>query len=302
MADDPYTILGVPKDASQDDIRKAYRKLAKDLHPDLHPGDQRAEDRFKAVSAAYTLLSDPDKRAQYDRGEIDASGAERAQGFYRHYADDNVAGRYSSSSGFEDLSDLFTDLFGQRMRAGRTGPVAGADRHVAIQVDFITATTGGKQRLTLPDGQTLDVTIPAGIEDGKTLRLKGRGGPAPGEGPPGDALVRIAVRPHAFFRREGKDIHLTLPISFDEAVLGGKVEVPTLTGRVTMTLPKGANSGDVLRLKGKGIAPAGASLGDMHVTLTVMMPERLDTGLTAFAEEWRRTNSYDPRAKLWRDQ
>ncbi len=302
MADDPYDILGVPKDASQDDIRKAYRRLAKDLHPDLHPGDKSAEDRFKAVSAAYTLLGDPDKRAQYDRGEIDASGAERPQGFYRQYADDNFAGRYSSSSGFEDLSDLFTDLFGQRMRGGRQGPVAGADRHYALQVDFLTAANGGKQRLTLPDGQTLDVTIPAGIEDGKSLRLKGRGGPAPGDGPPGDALVRIAVKAHAFFRREGNDIHVELPIGFDEAVLGGKVEVPTLTGRVTMTLPKGANSGTVLRLKGKGIAPSGGAAGDMHVTLKVIMPAQIDADLAAFVEEWRKAHGYDPRAKLWRDQ
>lgn len=304
MSDDPYSILGVAKDASEGDIRKAYRSLAKELHPDLNPGDAAAEERFKKVSSAYHLLNDPDQRARFDRGEIDASGAERAQQpYYRQYADADGGGRYYSSSGFgdfEDVSDVFSDLFGGRAQGRHRVRARGRDQHYHLEVDFLDAVKGAKRRITMPDGTILDLSIPAGTEDGGLLRLKGKGGAGIGEGEPGDALVEISVKPHPLFRRDGNDILVDLPITLDEAVLGGKVEVPTVTGRVSMTVPAGTDSGDVLRLRGKGVETAGGAKGDQRVALTIVLPETIDEDLTSFMETWRKTHSYDPRAKLGR--
>jgi DnaJ-class molecular chaperone len=301
---DPYQALGVAKDASQDDIRKAYRRLAKELHPDLNPGNRQAEERFKEISSAYDLLSDPDKRARFDRGEIDASGMERPQQrSYRHYAEAGPGGRYGGHGGFEDMDDLgdvFADLFG---RAGRTGGggfrARGRDAHYRLDIAFLDAVNGGRQRITLPAGQTLDVTIPPGMRDGGILRLAGKGEPGIGGGPPGDALIEVSVRPHPLFRLEGNDIVMELPITLDEAVLGGKVEVPTVTGRVNVTVPKGASTGDVLRLRGKGMAAGGAA-GDQRIVLKVVMPKPVDDELAAFMEKWRTTHRYDPRSDLGR--
>jgi DnaJ-class molecular chaperone len=200
MSNDPYQVLGVAKTASQDEIRKAYRKLAKELHPDLHPDDKAAETRFKQVSAAYGLLKDPEQRARFDRGEIDASGAERPeQQFYRHHAQADHGGRYSSHPGFEneeDLAEFFSGVFGQQGQGRRTMRMRGRDAAYALEVEFLDSVNGAKRRITLPDGGSLDVTIPAGIRDGATLRLKGKGGPGMGGGPAGDALIEIAVKPH----------------------------------------------------------------------------------------------------------
>lgn len=301
MSDDPYEILGVPKDASRKDIRKAYRKLAKDLHPDLHPGDAAAEERFKKVSAAYHLLDDPEQRARYDRGEIDATGAERPQQhFYRQYAEAD-GGRYSAASGFEEFqgfSDLFSELFSGRTETHGTVRVKGHDTHYQLEVGFMDAVKGAKRRITLPGGESLDLTSPAGTKDGATLRLRGKGGPGHSGGPAGDALVRINVKPHPVFERDGNDIRVELPITLDEAVLGGKVEVPTISGRVSMTVPKGANSGDVLRLKGKGVKSGQGLAGDQYVILKIVTPERIDEDLSTFMETWRKTRRYDPRSKL----
>jgi len=304
MAEDLYSVLGVQKTASAGDITKAYRKLAKKLHPDLNPGDTVAEDKFKQISHAYSILKDPEQRGKYDRGEIDASGQERPQQqYYREYAGGPEGARYHSSAGFEDIgafSDLFGDMFGGAagMRGGRRGggqfSMRGQDAQYHLDISFLDAVNGTKQRITLPDGGTLDVTIPAGVSEGQVLGLKGKGMPGLGEGPPGDALVEVGVKPHPVFKREGNDIVVDLPISFDEAVLGGKVEVPTIGGRVAATVPAGSNTGQTLRLKGRGVK----GKGDQLVKLTVMMPETVDGDLKSFAEEWRKTHAYDPRGKL----
>jgi DnaJ-class molecular chaperone len=306
MAEDLYSVLGVAKTASAADITKAYRKLAKKLHPDLNPGDKAAEEKFKQITAAYDIVGDEEKRGRYDRGEIDASGQERPQQrYYREYAGGEEGARYRSTAGFEDIgafSDLFGDLFGERggARAGAGGrrfSMRGQDAHYRLDVDFLDAVNGTKTRITLPDGGTLDVTIPPGVTDGQVLRLKGKGNPGMGEGEPGDALIEIAVRPHPVFKREGDDILVEVPITLDEAVLGGKVEVPTIAGRVSVTVPPGANTGQTLRLKGRGIK-RGSKTGDQLVKLSVVMPERIDDELKRFAETWRESHRYDPRGKL----
>jgi DnaJ-class molecular chaperone len=324
MAEDLYKALGVPKSATADEIRKAYRKIAKASHPDLNPGDKAAEARFKAAQAAWDILGDPDKRARYDRGEIDAAGQERtAQQFWRRYADAKEGTRYQSESGyadFADFSDIFSDLFARGAGAGGAGGTAGAgrirtrgqDRRYHLEVDFLDAARGTTRRITVPrggpgggpgagpGGATLDVTIPAGVQDGTVLRLKGKGAPGLGGGPAGDALVELAVRPHRHFVREGDDIVLELPITLDEAVLGAKIEVPTIGGRVQMTVPKGSSSGDVLRLKGRGLKTKTGS-GDQRVVLRVVMPERVDAELEKFVKGWREKHPYDPRAELRRE-
>lgn len=307
MAEDLYSVLGVPKTASAGDITKAYRKLAKKLHPDLNPGDEAAEEKFKKITAAYDILGDAEKRGRYDRGEIDASGQERPQQhYYREYAGGQDGARYRSTAGFEDIgafSDLFGDLFGERggMREGGRGgarfSMRGPDAQYRLEVDFLDAVNGTKTRITLPDGGTLDVAIPAGVTDGQVLRLKGKGGPGIGEGEPGDALIEISVRPHPVFKREGDDIIVEVPITFDEAVLGGKVEVPTIGGRVFATVPPGSNTGQTLRLKGRGIKTKSGT-GDQLVKLSVVLPERIDDDLKGFAETWREAHRYDPRRKL----
>jgi DnaJ-class molecular chaperone len=294
---DPYQTLGVKKDAAQNDIQKAYRRLAKKLHPDLNPGNKQAEERFKEVSQAYDLLGDADKRARFDRGEIDASGAERPrQRYYRDFAEG--ASSYASDSGFADFGadDFLSEIFGRQARG--TLRKRGQDVHYRLPLGFLDAINGGKQQLTLPDGSVLDVIIPPGTRDGQVLRLRGKGRPGIGGGPPGDALIEIEVRPHHIFTRKGDDIHVELPISLREAVLGGKVSVPTPSGAVTMTVPKWSNTGTVLRLKGQGVPKPGGGRGDEYVSLKVMLPERPDPDLETFVSQWVPAGAHGPRQTM----
>lgn len=300
MTADPYAALGLTKSASDADIKKAYRKVARTSHPDLKPDDPKAEERFKAASAAYDLLKDPETRAKFDRGEIDASGAERPpqHGYYRDYAE-APGNPYRSGQGFEghdDMSDIFADFLRQRGQEGasfrsRGFDARGADQRYMLNVAFLDAVRGGKTQIVLPDGSAVAVKIPEGTMDGQTIRLRGKGGHGYGDGPPGDALVTLTVTPHPVFQREGGDILITLPITLDEAVLGGKVATPTISGTVSLSVPKGATSGQTLRLRGRGVK----GRGDQMVTLSIVMPPKIDAGLADFMETWRKSNAYDPR-------
>jgi DnaJ-class molecular chaperone len=300
----PYQILGVKPAATADEIRKAYRKLAKQLHPDLNPGKPEAEARFKAVSAAYDLLSDPEKRGRYDRGEIDETGAERPRYSYRPHAEGAEGWRYQPQGEMDlnDLDDLFA-AFGSAGRGRRGGSRAGSgeglrmrgpDRSFTMNVDFADAAKGDKKRLLLSPDEWLDVTIPPGIEDGQILRLRAKGSPGFGGGEPGDALIEVHVAPHPLFKRDGDDIRIELPVSLAEAVLGARIPVPTVTGPVTMTIPKGSDTGTVLRLRGKGIQRQ-ANPGDQYVTLKVIIGHPTDPELSEFAEKWAPSHAFDPR-------
>lgn len=296
MAADPYETLGVQRNATQEQIRAAYRKLARKYHPDLNPGDRTAEERFKAINSAHDLLSDPERRARFDRGEIDASGQERPQP--RAYYKDFAEGGYASEAGFADLAmddDLLAELFGlARNRRAFSAP--GADLHGTLSLTFLEAVNGVTKRLHLPDGSTVEVTVPAGVRDGQVLRLRGKGRPGIGGGPPGDLLVTIEVGEHHRFTRKGDDIHLELPVSITEAVLGARIPVPTPAGEVMLTIPKGSNGGTVLRLRGRGVKRPDGTAGDAYVTLRLVLPEGPDPALEAFLQGWAAGKAFDPRA------
>jgi len=309
MGVDPYKVLGVKKTATQAEIKKAYRKLAKELHPDLHPGDSRKKAEFQAVAAANDLLSDPEKRRRFDSGEIDASGHERPERqFYHQYADQDAGRRYDpgdAGGDFQDASDLFSELF-RRHQQGGSGQyrqefhARGPDVRYHLEVDFLDAARGTKRSVTMPDGKGIEITIPPGLRDNQTLRLRGKGGPGYGKGPAGDAFVTVSVRPHPVFVRDGDDIEVELPITFDEAVLGAKVEVPTISGSVSMTIPKGVSSGHRLRLKGKGISTGKGPAGNQYVRLKIVLPEKIDGQMEELAKRWRDHTDLDPRKELRR--
>ncbi|MDD3028765.1 MAG: DnaJ C-terminal domain-containing protein [Alphaproteobacteria bacterium] len=303
---DPYQILGISKNASASEIKSAYRKLAKKLHPDVNPGRKDIEQRFKDVTAAYDFLSDPAKRAQYDRGEIDADGQPRVfrgknpfEGGFRS-SRSNFGTDGDAFSSFGSMGDIFAEFMGAgaggrgTRRQPGSGGVRGSDVTYKTTVSFIEACLGGKKRLTLMNDKTIEITIPAGIEDGHKLRLKEQGLAGMG-GAAGDAIINIHVEPHPLFTRKNKDIYLELPISLPEAVLGAKITIPTLGGHVAVTIPKGANGGASLRLKGKGVAARPA--GDMFVKLKIILPHPLSADLSAFIETWAKKNAYNPRKK-----
>jgi DnaJ-class molecular chaperone len=296
---DPYDVLGVERSASLEDIRKAYRGLAKKLHPDLNPGNRQAEERFKEVASAYDILSDKDKRQRYDDGEIDATGAERPrQRYYKDFASQPDQ-PYANASGFADFADT-DDILSEflRQQAHARANARGPDLSYRLLVEFLDAVNGGTMRLDLPQGGTLDVRIPPGIAEGQVLRLRGKGAPGFGEGGPGDALVEVSIKPHRFFTRQGDDIHVEVPVTLTEAVLGGRITVPTPSGPVTMTVPKHANTGTVLRLRGKGVARPGGGHGDEFVKLKLMLPDQPDPALETFLSNWEAGKAYDPRRDM----
>jgi DnaJ-class molecular chaperone len=295
---DPYETLGVKRDASQSDIQTAYRRRAKRLHPDLNPGNKQAEQDFKDLSAAYEILRDEEKRGRFDRGEIDASGTENAERrYYRDFADAEAGGgsAYQSGEGFADFGgdDIFAEFFSRRR--GGTFRRRGADVRYSMEIDFLEAVNGGTRQVTLPEGQTLEMRIPPGARDGQTLRLRGKGNAGEGGAETGDALIELRVRPHPFFRRDGDDIRLDLPISLREAVLGGKVRVPTPAGPVVASVPENSSSGRTLRLKGKGVARRDGSRGNVYATLKIVLPEKQDPELKAFVAGWSAGKDFNSR-------
>lgn len=306
MADNPYDILGVTPRASDEDIRRAFRKLAKEYHPDLNPGNTAAAERFKKITGANDILSDPERRRMFDAGEIDAKGDPRGPQ-WRRPAGANTRGR-ATGSPFDDFgfSDIFSDVFGRTQtpggategrRTGRGFSPRGADLRYSLEVDFLEAVSGAKKRVTLPEGGVLDLTVPEGVTDGQVLRLKGKGTPGPQGAEAGDALVEIKVKTHQQFKRQGDDIAIELPITIDEAVLGGRIEVPTVSGRVHLSIPKGTSSGKTFRLKGKGVRGKGGIVGDELVTVRIVLPDEIDESLSYFFSEWRLKHPYDPGRK-----
>jgi DnaJ-class molecular chaperone len=305
---DPYEILGLDRTADEAAIKAAYRKLAKRHHPDLHPGDKKAADRFSELNNANDLLSDPEKRARFDRGELDAEGHEvppRGQ-FYRDFRGgpgggfgggpgaERYAGTQGDSAGFteDDIAAFFARHFNARGE-GANMHVPGADLQYALTLGFLEAANGTSRRVLLPDGRALDVKIPAGIDDGHTIRLKGQGRPGLGGGPPGDALIEVTVAPHPFFHRSGDDVIVDLPVTLKEAVLGASVSVPTIKGHVKLTIPPGSGDGTRLRLRGRGIRE-----GHQYVELKVAIPPGQEPALAEFLRDWTPSHPFNPRAGM----
>jgi DnaJ-class molecular chaperone len=305
LAQDPYKELGVARGANADEIRKAFRKLAKKHHPDANQGDTAAEERFKRISAAFDILGDEEKRRKFDAGEIDADGRETARAYGPNpFAEGAGAGGFRSAN-FEaaDLNDILGEMFGGR--GGQRGfggnfsgggfPSRGSDVRATLEIDLEEAIAGAKRRISFSDGRTLDVTIAKGAYEGQVLRLRGQG--SPGRAGSGDALIELTIRPHPAYRREGDNLVMDVPVSVPDAVLGGKVEVDTPDGPVTLTVPKGTNSGRTLRLRARGLSDSQGRRGDLLARLVVTLPEDVDPELERFAEAWRRDRPYSPRAR-----
>jgi DnaJ-class molecular chaperone len=302
---DPYSVLGVAKTASEDDIRKAFRKLAKKHHPDLNPGDKAAEAKFKEISQANEILSDPEKRRRFDAGEIDATGQEMPpRGFYRDQAGGPSGRKYQRAGGHEefvDMGGIFSEMFGERRGFGGAEgfDMGGLPVSYTLGVPFLVAARGGKQRVGLPDGRTLDIDVPEGTTDGTTLRLKGQGMPGIKGQPAGDAFVEIRVQPHAFFEARDNDIHVEVPVTLREAVLGDRIKVPTVGGSVMLSVPAGSNTGSTLRLKGRGLLDRkSGQRGDQYVKLKVVLPDKPDDKLKTFLDSWEAGKTQDPRQAM----
>ncbi|MCI0467728.1 MAG: J domain-containing protein [Beijerinckiaceae bacterium] len=318
---DPYTILGVQKSADMAEIKKVYRKLAKKFHPDQSK-DPKAKEKFAEVSAAYEILGDEKKRASFDRGEIDAEGKPRFHGFEGFGAEGPGFGRRPYAGAGPDFqhfeynfgggpgtggfsaSDIFADLFGAGAASGRKGRMRGGsaqkgdDVTLDATISLAEAAKGTNARVALPTGRTLEVTVPAGIEDGKQIRLKGQGHPSPVGGDPGDVWVTVRIAKHPYFRVEGRDLRLDLPVTLYEAVGGAKVNAPTLEGMVELTVPPGSNGGRTLRLRGKGLPGAHGQAGDLLVSLKIVLPDEADPELVALMRKWEAQKPYNPRAGM----
>ncbi|MDE2334660.1 MAG: J domain-containing protein [Rhodospirillales bacterium] len=300
---DPYETLGVARTATEEEIGAAFKKLARRYHPDLHPGDKEAEARFKEVSAAAELLRDKDKRRRFDAGEIDASGAERPPRFYRERSEEPHAAQDGFASN-EELAEFLSRAFAGGGRSGFGGNefrARGQDVTYELHLPFLDAARGSVRTLELPDGKTLQVTIPPGSADGHLLRLRGQGMAGYGGGPAGDAYVELHVEPHAFFHRKDNDIHIELPVSLKEATLGARIEVPTIDGAVSLTIPKGSNTGSTLRLRDRGVVDRkSGQRGHQFVTLKIVLPKGEEKALTAFLETWVPEHADNPREEMLR--
>jgi DnaJ-class molecular chaperone len=315
---DPYEVLGVPRGASAAAIKSAYRKLAKKHHPDSNKNDPKAADRFSELNSANEIIGDEDKRKQFDRGEIDADGKPRFQGFP---GGGGPRGRGAPGGGFESrtfrtgggpggaggFEDILNSMFsgargGARPGAGNTfefdpgGIALDLDLNVAMAVSLEESVNGGEKRVRLPNGKELNVKVPAGVVAGQQIRLKGQGETAAGH-PPGDLLITVSIAPHAFFKVDGNDLRVDLPITLYEAVLGGKVRVPTLGNPVELSIPKNTSSGRTFRLKGKGLPKAG-TVGDLFVITRIVLPDGNDAELEALMQKWRDGQPYNPRRDL----
>ena len=299
---DPYDILGIKRNATPEAVKAAYRKLVKQYHPDLHPGDKAVESRFKEISSAYEILSDTEKRQRFDRGEIDASGAEkfnsRGNGSpWGRGAGARGAGQADSGINPEDIFDIFS-------RSRRGGPIKqrGNDVKYSIVIGFLEAINGGKKRITLPDGNVIDMAIPPGTEDRAILRLRAKGHPGVNGGEPGDALLEIQVESHPYFIRNGHDIQVEIPVTIYEAALGATITVPTVEGKVAVKVPAGSNSGTILRLKERGVPYDKTRRGNQNVKLLIQHPDQIDPDYKEFLEDWSRKHPYRLRERFGVDE
>ncbi|NQZ97620.1 MAG: DnaJ domain-containing protein [Myxococcales bacterium] len=309
----PYTVLGVSRNASDEELRSRYRELARQTHPDVNPGDAAAEERFKSVSEAYAILSDSEKRAAYDefgdaalQSGFDVTAARRARASFGGFGGSAGGGNPFAGADLGGFEDLLGGLFGRG--AARSRGRAGADLEADLELDFLEAATGGEQRLTInrptANGgsrtETVTVRIPAGVADGGRVRLRGKGAEGVGGGPPGDLYARIRVRPHPFFRREGRDLYVDVPVSIPEAVAGAKVLVPTLDGRVIVTIPPGTDSGTKLRLRGKGVPdPSGGAVGSLFAVVQIRVPSTVSASTAETLEGLEELDLGDLREDLF---